>query len=83
MDVFLTEEAAGELDDVPEVIRLRVRGLLSRLRNWPTVSGAKPLTGTLKGKCRIRTGDYRVQFRLDGERIIVEKIGHRDGFYET
>ncbi len=31
---------------------------------------------------RVRTGDYRVQFRAEGESIIVEKIGHRDGFYE-
>jgi mRNA-degrading endonuclease RelE of RelBE toxin-antitoxin system len=36
----------------------------------------------LAGRFRLRTGDYRVQFRVDGEKIIVEKIGHRDRFYE-
>jgi len=30
----------------------------------------------------MRTGDYRVQFRIRGETVTVEKIGHRDGFYE-
>jgi mRNA-degrading endonuclease RelE of RelBE toxin-antitoxin system len=49
---------------------------------WPTVSGAKPLTGKLAGHYRIRTGDYRLQFRVEGERVIVEKVGHRDRFYE-
>jgi hypothetical protein len=29
----------------------------------------------------MRTGDYRVQFRLEGG-TVVERIGHRDGFYE-
>jgi mRNA-degrading endonuclease RelE of RelBE toxin-antitoxin system len=30
----------------------------------------------------MRTGDYRVQFRLQTGNVIVERIGHRDGFYE-
>src|SRR5436305_279135 len=29
----------------------------------PRVSGAKPLRGRLAGKYRLRTGDYRLQFR--------------------
>jgi mRNA-degrading endonuclease RelE of RelBE toxin-antitoxin system len=45
------------------------------------VSGVKPLTGNLAGRFRMRTGDYRVQFYIEGERVIVEKVGHRDGFY--
>lgn len=56
-----------------------------RLRNWPGVSGAKALSGDLAGRFRLRTGDYRVQFtaQRDGDawRVVVEKIGHRDGFY--
>jgi len=46
------------------------------------VSGAKPLRGELAGLRRIRTGDYRVLFRVQGERVLVERIGHRDRFYE-
>jgi mRNA-degrading endonuclease RelE of RelBE toxin-antitoxin system len=45
--------------------------LLVRWENWPEVSGAK----LLAGRYRVRIGDYRLQF-------FVEKIGHRDGFYE-
>jgi mRNA-degrading endonuclease RelE of RelBE toxin-antitoxin system len=29
----------------------------------------------------MRTGDFRLQFRVEGETVIVEKIGHRDRFY--
>jgi mRNA-degrading endonuclease RelE of RelBE toxin-antitoxin system len=28
------------------------------------------------------TGDYRVQFRVAGEVVTIERVGHRDGFYE-
>jgi len=80
--VKLTAEAAEGLEDMPLVIHARVLGLLKRLENWPAVSGAKPLTGALAGRRRLRTGDYRLQFRVEGQTVIVEKIGHRDGFYE-
>ena len=53
-----------------------------RLEDWPEVSGAKPLTGTLAGHYRLRTGDYRLQFRVAGDKLIEEKIADRDGFYE-
>ena len=80
--VTLSASAAAELEELPETIHARVLKLLDRLRRWPDVSGAKPLTGKLAGRYRLRTGDYRVQFHLKGETVIVEKIGHRAGFYE-
>jgi mRNA-degrading endonuclease RelE of RelBE toxin-antitoxin system len=80
--VKLTAEAAEELEDLPLVIHARVLALLERLQRWPAVSGAKPLSGNLAGRYRLRTGDYRLQFRVEGQAVIVEKIGHRDRFYE-
>ena len=46
------------------------------------MSGAKPLRHGLAGRYRIRTGDYRIQFYVRGAAVIIEKTGHRDGFYE-
>ncbi len=60
----------------------RVWRLIERLKSWPHVSGVKHLRGKLTGKSRLRTGDYRVQFRVKGEKVIVEKIGHRKDIYE-
>jgi mRNA-degrading endonuclease RelE of RelBE toxin-antitoxin system len=56
--------------------------LLERLEKWPDVSGAKPLRGNLAGRYRLRTGDFRMQFRVVDNVIIIERIGHRDRFYE-
>jgi mRNA-degrading endonuclease RelE of RelBE toxin-antitoxin system len=45
------------------------------------VNGAKPLRGKLAGRYRIRTGDYRVLFHVEGGIVVIEKIGHRSQFY--
>lgn len=91
--VTITPEAAEQIESLPKMIYERVEALILRLERWPQVSGAKPLRGELSGHYRLRTGDYRVQFRVrpgdkvEGQlpaedRITVEKVGHRDGFYE-
>jgi hypothetical protein len=39
-------------------------------------------TFTAGGPLALRTGDYRLRFRVDQQTVIVEKIGHRAKFYE-
>lgn len=80
--VEITPEALAQADELNEPVYSRVLAIVERLGRWPQVSGAKPLRHGLAGRFRIRTGDYRVQFRVEGDRIVVERIGHRDGFYE-
>jgi mRNA-degrading endonuclease RelE of RelBE toxin-antitoxin system len=80
--VIITSTAAIQLEALPRVIQARMLGLVERLRKWPEVSGVKPLRGSLVGCYRMRTGDYRLQFRVDGNTVKIEKIGHRDKFYE-
>jgi len=80
--VHLTAEAQKQFTTLPRTIQARVTRLLERLEKWPNVSGAKPLRGDLAGSYRLRTGDYRLQFHVVGDTVLVERIGHRDGFYE-
>jgi len=80
--VTLTPEAYRQADALPPPIRGRLWRLVDRLERWPEVSGAKPLSGPLAGYYRVRTGDYRVRFRVVGETVIIDKIGHRSTFYE-
>ncbi len=80
-NVELEFKAAKESRDLPKPIRSRILELISRLADWPNVSGAKPLTGKLAGHYRLRTGDYRVQFRIEAGTVVIEQLGHRDGFY--
>lgn len=78
----MTESAAQDLEALPVPIHARVLRILERLAHWPDVSGARALSGKLAGRWRMRTGDYRIQFHVEGQRIIVERIGHRDRFYD-
>jgi mRNA interferase RelE/StbE len=80
--VRILPEAFRQIERLPAPIHRRVLDVLERLSRWPAVSGAKPLRGRLAGHYRVRTGDYRVQFYLDENSVVVEKVGHRDGFYE-
>lgn len=81
-NVVLLQDAATQLGQLPKPIKARMVELLVRLADWPDVSGAKPLSGNLAGHFRLRTGDYRLQFRIEDGQVRVEQIGHRDGFYE-
>jgi mRNA-degrading endonuclease RelE of RelBE toxin-antitoxin system len=67
---------------LPKTIKTRAFHMMERLKQWPAVSGAKPLRHDLAGKFRLRTGDYRLQFHVEDQEIVVERIGHRAGFYE-
>jgi mRNA-degrading endonuclease RelE of RelBE toxin-antitoxin system len=80
--VRLTATARKQLEQLPVSIRARMYDLLERLQKWPNVSGATPLRGNLAGRYRLRTGDFRMQFRVVDNVVVIEHIGHRDGFYE-
>jgi mRNA-degrading endonuclease RelE of RelBE toxin-antitoxin system len=81
-NVTLLYDAAMQLGDLPKPIKARMVELMVRLADWPEVSGVKSLSGKLAGHYRLRTGDYRLQFRIEKGQVWVEQIGHRDGFYD-
>jgi mRNA-degrading endonuclease RelE of RelBE toxin-antitoxin system len=81
-EVGFTPEALEQAGKLPLPIQARVRDIVERLRQWPNVSGAKPLRGELKGCYRIRTGAYRLIFRPTRHGIVIEAVGHRKDVYE-
>lgn len=81
-NVSFEKDAWKQTETLPKAIRARLDALVERLEDWPDVSGAKPLRGKLAGNYRMRTGDYRIQFRIEGEDVVIVKVGHRDRFYK-
>lgn len=79
-----TQDARADFQSLPVAIQLRVQALYQRLAHWPQVSGAKPLRGSLHGAYRLRTGDYRVLFRIEqADRCIkIFRIAHRRDVYD-
>lgn len=80
--VLLVPEAQDQLESLPTVIKARVLKVLDRLQDWPNVSGAKPLRKEWSGHHRIRTGDYRIVFKVITPHLIVVRIQHRSEVYE-
>ena len=52
-----------------------------KLTIGPNIYG-KPLRRSLKGYRKLRVGDYRVVYRIDGDRVFVLAIMHRSVVYE-
>ncbi len=72
-------------NDIPKLnadVRERIRKAIeSRLMVAPHDYG-EPLRKTLKGYWKLRVGDYRVVFRVNGEEILILGICHRKEVYQ-
>ncbi|MBZ5589008.1 MAG: type II toxin-antitoxin system RelE/ParE family toxin [Acidobacteriia bacterium] len=77
-----TQTAARAIRKLDPQIKARVRAALDALREDP--QRGKPLQLTLKGLYSWRTGDWRIVYRIEAERIeiLVVTVGHRREVYE-
>jgi mRNA-degrading endonuclease RelE of RelBE toxin-antitoxin system len=80
--VRLTPEGAADFNALPATMKARVLAVRSRLEHWPAVSGAKPLKYDWANHYRIRTGDWRVIFRVESGVVVIVHIMHRSRVYE-
>jgi mRNA interferase RelE/StbE len=71
--------------DLPPInmkMRERIRRAIeSRLMTAPQEYGL-PLRKSLRGYWKLRVGDYRVVFKVEGEIVYVLAIRHRKNIYE-
>jgi len=77
-----TESARRELRALDRQLQRRISTKVNELCDQPFPSGVKKLQG-LQDHFRIRVGDYRVIYRVDGHRVVVVivQIGHRRDVY--
>lgn len=77
-----TANAARAIRSLDAQVQRRVRAALEALREDPL--RGKPLQLTLKGLRSLRTGDYRIIYRVVQERIeiLVVAVGHRREVYD-
>lgn len=82
-EVILSETAKKNLAALDTVVRRRVLKAVYALAEAPMPSGAIHLQG-VKGQLRIRVGDYRVIYSVDGGQLVVLvlRVGHRRDVYE-
>ena len=70
-----------DIESLPQNIKDRIkRSITERLLMDPIYYG-DPLRRSLKGYRKLRVGDYRVIYKIESDKIIILKIGHRKDVY--
>ena len=81
--IYHPDVAAADLRVIPANIKSRIRKAIeTRILIDPILVGT-PLRYSLKGHRKVRVGDWRIIYRLEGKTIIVLKIGNRKDVYYT
>ena len=81
--VSFESESITDLDNLDQVVRLRIMNKIQWLSvNFEQITPLS-LTGQWSGFYKLRVGDYRVIYELDIEEqlIIIIRIGHRREIY--
>ena len=76
-----THRAVKDLDALDTSVKRRI-GNTSNATNSILSPHAEPLKQSELGSYRFRIGDYRVVFDLEGEQIVVLRVGHRRDIYK-
>ena len=71
-------------EDIPRLgsAKSRIRKAIEEKLTRNPVEFGKPLRYSLKGCRRLRVGSFRVIYKIDGETVLIVKIGHRKETYE-
>ncbi|MCL5982478.1 MAG: type II toxin-antitoxin system RelE/ParE family toxin [Firmicutes bacterium] len=82
MDILITKQAQDDLDAIEK--NTVIKFLQSqKLKEVPLFQlGAKKLAHPLKPLYRIREGDYRMLYKLEGETITIMAVKHRKEAYK-
>ncbi|MDI7269724.1 MAG: type II toxin-antitoxin system RelE/ParE family toxin [Myxococcota bacterium] len=78
--VLITRRAERDISGLDPVVRRRVHAALLDLARDP-LCRAKKLTSSELGDYRVRVGDWRIVFDLEGHDVVVLRIGHRREIY--
>jgi mRNA interferase RelE/StbE len=80
---FVEDVVKEQLPSIPMPWRQQIkRALEERLASDPIKLG-KPLRYSLLGLRRLRVGDWRIIYRINGNVVEIIKIGNRKDVYES
>jgi mRNA interferase RelE/StbE len=82
-DIEWTEGALSDLERLDKPIARRILRRLAWFSNNLQSVVPEPLVGQLKGTFKLRVGDWRVVYTLEGNTIIIQFIGHRSNIYRS
>lgn len=81
-EIQILPAAVRELRKLPPEAKRRVQAVIELLADDPRPPASKKLTG--RAEWRVRTGDYRVLYRVEDAvlTVVVVRAGHRREVYD-
>jgi mRNA interferase RelE/StbE len=77
-----TEDALKDIEKLDKLVARRILRKISWFGdNFERVI-PEPLSGDFKGTFKLRIGDWRVIYTLEGNVIVIQMIGHRREIYK-
>jgi mRNA interferase RelE/StbE len=80
-ELVYTRKAIKDLQRLDPEVKKRIGKTLLRYQENP-LSHAERLTDPALGSFRFRIGDYRIIFDLEGNEIVILRVGHRREIYK-
>lgn len=76
-----TQRSLKDIAKLDRIVKKRIAAKLLNFEKDP-LKFSEPLKESKFGKRRFRVGDYRVTFDIEGEKIVILRIGHRRQIYK-
>jgi len=77
-----SEGATTDLEKLDKSIARRILRRLAWLsKNFQSIV-PEPLIGELKGTFKLRIGDWRAIYTMEGKKIVIQFVGHRSEIYK-
>lgn len=79
--LLYTKTVVKDIQKLDTIVKRKIKNKIERYSQNP-VRFAKKLTNSQIGTFRWRIGNYRIVFDIDGDKIIILRIGHRREIYK-
>ncbi|MDA8130011.1 MAG: type II toxin-antitoxin system RelE/ParE family toxin [Elusimicrobia bacterium] len=73
---------ARDISGFPQNIKTRIRKAIEERLILDPLKFGEPLRRSLSGFRKLRVGDYRVIYEVQGQAVVILKIGHRRDVYK-
>lgn len=80
--IHWTEDAIKDLERLDKPVEQRVLRKISWLSNNFERITPEPLSGEFKGTFKLRIGDWRVVYTVEGQTLVIQFIAHRREIYK-
>lgn len=81
LNIEWTESAIRDLKKLDKPIVLRTLAKITWFSSNSERAIPEPLAGGFRGTFKLRVGDWRVVYALEGKTVVIQFVGHRREIY--